>query len=86
MLRIYPICRDNVQPNLNNSNTDGSLTMAYSDSFLSPHEILPIAQENKYLGKFSFYDEIVCCVHSLETSIESVLMCVFIRFASSRRF
>ena len=40
--------------------------MANSNSFLSPYEILPIAQEKKYLGKFSYYHEIVCCVYSLE--------------------
>ena len=33
---------------------DGSFTMANSNSFLSPNEILPIAQENKYLEKFSY--------------------------------
>ena len=32
---------------LNSSNTDGSLAMANSNSFLSPYEILPLAQENK---------------------------------------
>ena len=37
-----------LQSNLNNSNTDGSFTIANSNSFLSPYEILPIAQENKY--------------------------------------
>ena len=34
-----------IQSSLNISNTDGSFTMAYSNSFLSPYEILPIAQE-----------------------------------------
>ena len=35
--------------------------------FLSPYEILPTAQENKYLKEnFLFYHEIVCCVYSLE--------------------
>ena len=29
------------------------LPLAYWNSFLSPYEILPITQENKYLGKFS---------------------------------
>ena len=33
-------------------NTDGSFTMANSNSFLSPYEILPTARENKYLGIF----------------------------------
>ena len=41
--------------NLNGSNTDGSFTMANSNYFLSPYEILPIAQENKYLGEFSYF-------------------------------
>ena len=54
-----------IQLNLNSSNTDGSLTMANSNSFLSPFEILPTAQENKYLGKF--YHLIrklyVVCIH-----------------------
>ena len=54
-----------IQSNLDGSNTDGSFTMANSNSFLSPNEILPIAQENKYLGIFFvFYREIVClCSH-----------------------
>ena len=44
-----------IQSNLNSSNTDGSFTtMANSNSFLSPYEILSLAQENKYLGKFSY--------------------------------
>ena len=37
-----------VQSNLDGSNTDGSFTIANSNSFLSPYEILPTAQENKY--------------------------------------
>ena len=43
--------------------------MANSNSFLSPYEILPTAQENKYLGIFFFlfYHEIVFCVYSLES-------------------
>ena len=43
-----------LQSNLDGSNTDCSFTMAISNSFLSPYEILPIAQENKYLRKFSY--------------------------------
>ena len=42
----------NVQSNLDSSNTDGSFTMANSNSFLSLYEILLIAQENKYLWNF----------------------------------
>ena len=45
-----------LQSNLDGSNTDGSFTMANSNSFLSPYEILPIAQENKYFRKFSYED------------------------------
>ena len=35
---------------LNDSNTDGSFTVANSNSFLCPQEILSTAQENKYFG------------------------------------
>ena len=45
----------NIQSNLDGSNTDGSFTMANSNSFLSLYEILLIAQENKYLRKFSYF-------------------------------
>ena len=44
-----------IQSNFNGSNTDGSFTMAYSNSFLSPYGIFPIAQDNKYCGKFSHF-------------------------------
>ena len=44
-----------IRSNLNTSNTDGSLTMANSNSVLSPCEILPIDQENKYLRKLSYF-------------------------------
>ena len=43
-----------IQWNLNSSNTDGSFTIANSNSFLSPNEILPTAQGNKYLRTFSY--------------------------------
>ena len=56
--------------NLNTSNIDGLFTMAYSNSFLRPYEILPITQEDEYLRnffkEFFFYYEIVCCVYSFE--------------------
>ena len=59
--------RKQIQSNLNSWNTDGSFTMANSNSVLSPYWILPIDQENKYLRKLSFFHyEIVCCVYSLE--------------------
>ena len=38
--------------NLNGSSKDISVTLAYSNSLLSPKKILPIAQENKYLEIF----------------------------------
>ena len=39
--------------------------MANSNSFLSPYEMLPIAQENKYLGKFSYFimKLFILCTH-----------------------
>ena len=49
------------EQNFNDSNTDGSFTMANSNSFLNPYEILLMAKENKYLrifrGLFVFYHE-----------------------------
>ena len=42
--------------------------LPWPNSFLSPYEILPIAQENKTFTEiFSFYPEIVCCVYSLQS-------------------
>ena len=54
-----------VQSNFDDSNTDGSFTMANSNWFLSPYEILPIAQENKYLSNFSYFivKLYVVCTH-----------------------
>ena len=54
-----------IQSNLDSSNNDGSFTMANSNSFLSPYEILPLAQENKHLGKFSYFITklYVVCTH-----------------------
>ena len=61
----------NIQSNFNSSNTDGSFTMVDSNSFLIPCEILPIAQENKYLGflggLFFIYHELVCWLYSLKS-------------------
>ena len=43
----------------NNLKPDGSFTMADSNSFLSPYEILPVAQEKQIFrdisGKFLFH-------------------------------
>ena len=54
-----------IQSNLDSLNTDGSFTMANLNSFLRPYEVLPIAQENKYLGKFSYFimKLFVVCTH-----------------------
>ena len=54
-----------IQSNLDSSNTDCSFTMANSNSFLRPCEVLLIAQENKYLGKFSYFivKLYVVCTH-----------------------
>ena len=53
-----------LQSNLHSSNLDDSFPMANSNSFLSPYEFIPIAQEREI---FLFYHEIVCCVYSLES-------------------
>ena len=55
----------NLQHNLNGSNPDGSFTVDDSNSFFSPYKILPIAQENKYLGIFSYFimELYVVCTH-----------------------
>ena len=54
-----------IQSNLDGSNTDGLFTMANSNSFLSPYEILRIAQENKYLRNFFYFivKLYVVCTH-----------------------
>ena len=54
-----------IQYNLNGPNIDGSFTVDDSNSFFSPYKILPIAQENKYLGIFSYFITklYVVCTH-----------------------
>ena len=54
-----------IQYNLNGSNPDGSFTLDDSNSFFSPYKILPIAQENKYLGILSYFimKLYVVCTH-----------------------
>ena len=54
-----------MQSNLDSSKTYDSFTMANSNSFLSPYEILPIAEEYKYLGKFYYFimKLYVVCTH-----------------------
>ena len=63
-----------LQWNLDDSNTDGSFTLNDSNSFLSPDEVLPIAQENKYLGKLSYfimklYMYVVCLMSTQHTVV-----------------
>ena len=50
------------------SDFDGSFTMAYLNSFLSPYGIFPILKNTYIEGNFLilFYYGIVCCVYSLE--------------------
>ena len=54
-----------VQYNLKGSNPDGLFTVDDSNLFFSPYIILPIAQENKYLGIFSYFimELYVVCTH-----------------------
>ena len=60
----YPLPKMiDIQWNLDSSNTDGSFTMANSNSFLNPYEVLLIAQENKYLGKYFILKLYVVCTH-----------------------
>ena len=43
---------EHIQSNLNSSNTNGLFTMANSNSFLSPFEILPMLKKTNVLGNF----------------------------------
>ena len=52
--------------NLNDENTGGSFTVANSNSFLSPCDILPIAKQI-FREIFLFYHDNVCCVFSVES-------------------
>ena len=54
-----------IQYNLNGLNPDGLFTLDDSNSSFSPYKILPIAQENKYLGIFSYFimEFYVVCIH-----------------------
>ena len=64
MFNMSIIC---IQSNFDSLNTDGLFTMANLNSFLSPYEVLLIAQENKYLGKFSYFIVKLYVVCSLES-------------------
>ena len=54
---------------------DGSFTMDDSNSFFSPYKILPVAQENKYLGIFfrKIMELYVVCTY-WNHLIEAILM------------
>ena len=54
-LIYYGLIIANVLNFANSSKSDGSFTLASSNSFLSPYEILPIAQVNTYSGKLSYF-------------------------------
>ena len=57
-----------VQSNLDSSNTDGSFTMANSNSFLRRYEFFSVSSRKQIFREiFLFYREIVCCVYSLES-------------------
>ena len=64
-LKVRSFLHKHIQSKLNSSNTDGSFSMANTNSFLSNCEILPIAQENKDLGKCSYFTMklFVLCTH-----------------------
>ena len=55
-----------IQSNLDSSNTDGSFTMANSNSFLSPYKVLASSRKQIFREIFLLYHEIICCVYSLE--------------------
>ena len=61
-----------LQSNLNSSTTDSSFTMANSNSVLSPYEILPIDQENKYLRRLSYF---VMKLYVVCTTLNVQLLC-----------
>ena len=64
-----------VNVNLDDSKTNGLFTLDELNLFLRPYEILPIAQENKYLGKFFFLILSWKC-----------MLCLLIRIALMRYF
>ena len=63
-----------VQKNFSGSNTEGSFTMAVSNSFLSPLEKSNICRFVIICGVFFFILKMVYCVYSLESPIEAILM------------
>ena len=63
-----------IQSNLSSSNTDGSFTIADSNSFLSPYEILPIAKTKQmFMEMFLFNHKVACCVRLIEAILMSTL-------------
>ena len=51
-VRLKGQTRLKIQQDFNDLNTDWLFTIANLNLFLSPWEVLPTAQENKYLGVF----------------------------------
>ena len=78
MVTSMDTCSSSIlQLNIDDSNTDGLFSSDDSNCFLSPYEILPIAQENKYMYLeicFYFVMKLYVCMY------------VCIRIISSRRF
>ena len=75
---LWEIFYLNVQSNLDSSSTDGSFTMANSNSFLSPYVNSSDSWRKQIFREiFSFYHDIVCCLYSLESLIEAILMNTF---------
>ena len=66
---------NNIQYNLNGSNPDGSLTLDDSNSFFQSLQN-PSNSSRKQIFKdfFLFYYGIVCCLYSLESPLEAILM------------
>ena len=71
LISVHCLTFYQVQSNLSGLNTNGSFAIANLNSFFSPYKILRIAQENKYLSKFSYF-------------IMKLFLCV-IRIASLRQ-
>ena len=63
-----------LQSNLISSNTDGSFTMADSNSFLSPYAIHPIAQENLTFRNISSWNFMCVLIRIASILIEVILM------------
>ena len=59
-----------LKSDLNSSNTNGSFTMANSNSVLSLQNSLDRSRKQILKEAFLFFYEIVCCVYSLESPLQ----------------